>query len=99
MPVTVISLEESQAGLAALEPEFLALLETKQAPLEIRALLGHLGVTRLSTFAHLEATEEAIRTMITNDLGLDPSEGMKAYPHGGNGRSVENGSPARPGRG
>ncbi len=81
MPVTVISLEESQAGLAALEPEFLALLETKQAPLEIRALLGHLGVTRLSTFAHLEATEEAIRTMITNDLGLDPSEGMKARIH------------------
>ncbi len=78
MPLQVISAEEHQAGLASLEPEFLALLEAKQAPLEVRALLGHLGVTRLSTFAHLEATEEAVRTMLTKDLGLDPSEGMKA---------------------
>ncbi len=78
MPLTRISAEESQAGLASLEPEFLALLESKHAPLEIRSLLGHLGVTRLSTFAHLEATEDAIRTMLTQDLGLDPSEGMKA---------------------
>ncbi len=77
MPLIAITAEESQAGLASLEPEFLALLETKQAPLEVRALLGHLGVTRLSTFAHLEASEEAVRRMLTNDLGLDPADGMK----------------------
>ncbi len=81
MPLMTISADEHQAGIAALEPEFLALLESKQAPLEIRALLGHMGVTRLSTFAHLEASEEAVRTMLTKDLGLDPSEGMKMRIH------------------
>ncbi len=81
MPLTVITEEEGQAGLAALEPEFLALLESKQAPLEIRSLLGHLGVTRLSTYAHLEASEEAVRSMLAKDLGLDPADGMKARIH------------------
>ncbi len=81
MPLTIITADESQAGLAALEPEFLALLESKQAPVEIRALLGHLGVTRLSTFAHLEASEEAVCTMLTKDLGLDPTEGMRTRIH------------------
>ncbi len=32
MPLVVITAEESQAGLASLELEFLALLETRQAP-------------------------------------------------------------------
>ncbi len=81
MPLMVISDAQAQAGLAALEPEFLSLLEAKQVPVELRALVGHLGVTRLTTFAHLEADEVKIREMMKVDFGLDPAEGMKARIH------------------
>ncbi len=53
MPLLILDDVQTQAGLSALEPEFLAMMESKQVPLELRAILGHLGVTRLTTFAHL----------------------------------------------
>ncbi len=81
MPLMQINDAQAQAGLAALEPEFLALMEAKQVPVELRALIGHLGVTRMTTFAHLEADEVKVRDMMKVDFGLDPSEGMRARIH------------------
>ncbi len=81
MPLMEISDVQAQAALAALEPEFLALMEAKQVPVELQALIGHLGVTRLTTFAHLEADEVKIREMMKADFGLDPSEGIRARIH------------------
>ncbi len=78
MPLTVITEEQQRNGVTSLEPEFLALLEAKQVPIEVRGLLGHLGVTRLTTYAHLEAEETRVRDMLRADLGLDSADGMQS---------------------
>ncbi len=77
MPLTVIDATQHQEGLASLEPEFMTLLEDKKVSVSARAVLGHLGVTRMQTYANLEADELKLRQMLASDLGLDSAEGMK----------------------
>jgi hypothetical protein len=66
MPLLVISEVQAEAGLKRMSDELMFLL----------AAWGHLGVTKLSTFANLEANEEGFRKMLADDMGLVSSEGM-----------------------
>ncbi len=78
MPLLEITAEQASAGIAALEPEWLALLEGKKVGYETRAVLGHLGITRLQTYANLEADESKLRETLADDLGLSSKDGIKA---------------------
>ena len=44
---------------------------------ELRALLGHFGITRISVFAKIEGSEEAVREWLAEDLGLKKTDGME----------------------
>ena len=53
MPLTVITAEQQSAGLAAMDPELKFLLEEKRISVEIISLSGHLGLTDVTTVAHI----------------------------------------------
>ncbi len=78
MPLFNLTPEQQTAGLNVLEPEFLALLESKKVRMEVRAVAGHLGLVRLATFAHLETDEMKFRELLKEEFGLDGGEGMRA---------------------
>ncbi len=77
MPLIVISEAEATEGVKALDNEWLAVLEEKRVANDVRGVLGHLGVTRMATYANIESNEEGLRKMLKQDLGLDPEEGIK----------------------
>ena len=78
MPLIEISDEQAVQGVNALRPEMRALLEDKEVPIPVQALLGHLGVTQIETYANLESDETALRELISTELGLAAADGMKA---------------------
>ena len=53
MPLIALNIEEAKQGLEALRPEMRALPEDKEVPSNVQAVLGHLGVTQVETFANL----------------------------------------------
>ena len=64
--------------MKALRPEMRALLEDKEVPSNVQAVLGHLGVTQVETYANLESSEAALREVIAAELELSSADGMKS---------------------
>ncbi len=77
MPLLAITDVEAAEGVKALDHEWLAVLEEKRVPNDVRAVLGHIGITRMPIFANLESSEDNMRAMLKKDLGLDPEDGIK----------------------
>ena len=76
MPLTVITAEEQMAGVASMDAELKFLLEEKKISKDIIALFGHLGLTDVTTVAHIEESESKFREMLEAEFGLKASEGM-----------------------
>ncbi len=71
MPLQQLTVEESQAGIMALGDELACLLTDFSVPVELRAVLGHVGLSSASDLAHYETEEQKFRDAITKDLGLE----------------------------
>ena len=67
----VLSVDEAAAGLAALEPGLLFVLDHSGVPAEIQSLLGHLGFKTLALFSRLGASDAEVRQFLTDDLKVD----------------------------
>ena len=77
MPLLDLTEEQIASALAGMETELLALLEQEGVlTREVRAVLGHLGVRKLSVFANLATTEEKFEGILKKDLGIADDDGM-----------------------
>ncbi len=74
MPLIALNEDQRAAGIASMHPELVSLLTDKEVEAEMRALLGHLGFRRTTTFANYASTEETFRQQITGDLGITPED-------------------------
>ena len=50
MPLIEFAIEEAALGLAVLRPELRALLEDRDVPSDVQAILGHFEVSQVETF-------------------------------------------------
>jgi len=73
MPLEVLTPEQKDAGLKALEPALRLLLAERKVPVPVQEVLGHYGVTSIEVLAKVESDENAVRRWIKdpNGLGLD----------------------------
>ena len=81
MPLKELTEQESVQGMSNLDSELSFLLETRPKgclPREVRALIEHLGIVSLDQFKTIGKDAEDVRTVVHNDFGLDPAEGMTA---------------------
>ena len=61
-----------------MDAELRFLLEEKKLSSETVGLIGRLGITDVSTLAHIEESEASFRKMVESEIGLVASEGMAA---------------------
>jgi len=73
MPLIVLTSDQKDAGMKALEPALRLLLAERKVPGEVQEVLGHYGITSIEVFAKVESDESAVRRWIKdpNGLGLD----------------------------
>ena len=77
MPLMQLNEEQKATALGGMETELQALLEEDGViNREVRSVLGHLGVKKLTIFANLATTEAKFETVLERDLGLKEDEGM-----------------------
>ncbi len=70
MPLIEITAEESRAGLAALGNDLACLLTDFAVAVEVRAVLGHVGLISVADLANYETEEQRFREAVTKDIGL-----------------------------
>ncbi len=76
MALFAITEEEQQKGLEALNGEIKFLLEEKSVDKELRALVGHFGITDNDTFAAIASDENSLRKLMKEDFRLDAEGGI-----------------------
>ncbi len=77
MPLMEITAEQSRQGLEALGNELSCLLTDFQVSVEVRAVLGHIGLTSITDFTNYETDEQRFRDAMVKDIGLE-LDGPKA---------------------
>ncbi len=77
MPLIEITVEESRAGMAALNNDLACLLTDCQVPVEVRAVLGHIGLVSITDLTNYESDEQRFRDAMVKDIGLE-LDGPKA---------------------
>ena len=70
MPLTQLNEEQKATALGGMETEDGVINR------DVRSVLGHLGVKKLTIFANLATTEAKFETVLERDLGLKEDEGM-----------------------
>ena len=77
MPLSAIVLSEAEgaAGLEALEPGLLFVLDQAGVPSEVQQLLGHSGFRSLALFSRIGASEAEVRSFLVDDLKIDVAGG------------------------
>ena len=68
MQLTVLTAEEQMVGVASMDAELKFLLEEKKISRDIVALFGHLGLTDVTTVAHIEESESKFRGMLESEF-------------------------------
>ncbi len=68
MALFAITEEEQKKGLEALNGEIKFLLEEKSVDKELRALVGHFGITDNDTFAAIASDENSFRKVTKEDF-------------------------------
>ncbi len=71
MPLLQLTAEESQAALMALKDDLACLFTDFSVPVELRAALGHVGLSTANDLANYETEEQKFRDAITSDVGLE----------------------------
>ncbi len=72
MPMMELNDEQKAAGYNSVQSDLRYLLEEREVPRAVIEIMGHVHVRRLNVFAHIESTEDALRTWIKDDLGIEP---------------------------
>ncbi len=83
MPLIEITAEESRAGLAALGNDLACLLTDFAVAVEVRAVLGHVGLISVADLANYETEEQRFREAVTKDIGLATDNPKRASAWGG----------------
>ena len=78
MPLLIISDVEKAQGMANLDSELRFMLEEKKISNDVMSLIGHLGISDMSTLAHIEESEAKFRDMIKTEMGIGSDDGMAA---------------------
>ena len=64
-----------ERAIGTMSSELVFLLESTQVPRDIIAKLGELGYTDMDTFSNMEVNPKEVRTVLKDDVGLDPAGG------------------------
>ena len=67
--------DAAEQAIGTMSSELVYLLESAQVPRDIIAKLGELGYTDMDTFSHMEVNPRGVRTILKDDVGLDPAGG------------------------
>ncbi len=73
MPLIEITEEEARKGVESLHGDLACLFADMGVPPEIRAVLGHVGLTTVADLANYETDEQQFREAMKSDIGLEPN--------------------------
>ncbi len=71
MPLLEITAEEARAGIAALGNDLACLLTDFSVGMEVRAVLGHIGLVSITDLTNYETDELRFREAMVKDIGLE----------------------------
>ena len=61
-------------AISKMGSELVLLLESAKVPTDVIAKLGELGYSDMDTFSHMECDPKGVRTLLKEDVGLDPAK-------------------------
>ncbi len=73
MPLIEITADQARVGIEALHGDLACLFADMGVPTEVRAALGHVGLTTVADLANYETDEQKFRDAMTTDIGLEPT--------------------------
>ena len=66
-----------ETNIMKMGSELVFLLESSQIPRDIIAKFGEIGYTDMDTFSHMDVDTRGVRTLLKDDVGLDPAGGTQ----------------------